>query len=147
MRNTISLFLFLAIGLYANGQSNAETLETFLTDIISFENVKLDPNRPISQIRRLAMQQADTLFILSPENINEAIKTAEGYQHCIIFIERHTIVKITDINNTIWSGSWETSMPYGEGYIQRAELEKVTDYINNIIGTPDIQKRGFFLFD
>jgi len=146
MKNTITLFLLLAFGLYANGQSNAETLKTFLTDIISFEDVTLDAKRPIAKIRQLASSQADTIFILTPENAAEAIKTAKNYQHCIIFTGSHTVTRVTNFDNSIQSGSWKARMPYGEGYIQRAELVKKTDYINNIIGVPDNQKRGFFLF-
>lgn len=146
MKNTIILFLLLAIGIYANGQTNAETLKTFLADVISFENVKLDANRPISKIRQLASMQADTLIILTKENASETLKIAKNYQHCVIFTGSHTIVRVTDIDNCIQSGSWKSCMPYGEGYIQRAEMTKKVDYINNIIGIPDSQKRGLFLF-
>ena len=146
MKNTISLFLLLAIGIFANGQTNAETLKTFLTDVISFENVKLDANRPISKIRQLASMQADTIIILTKENAAETLTIAKKYQHCVIFTGSHTVVRVTDIDNCIQSGSWKSCMPYGEGYIQRGEMTKKVDYINNIIGIPDSQKRGLFLF-
>jgi len=146
MKNTIILFLLFVIGVCANGQTNAETLKTFLTDIISFDNVELNADRPLPKIRQLASTQADTVIILTKENVSKTMKLAKKYQHCLIFTGSHTIVKVTELDNCIQSGSWKACMPYGEGYIQRAEMIKKVDYINNIIGTPDSQKRGLFLF-
>ena len=37
-------------------------------------------------------------------------------------------------------------MPYAEGYIQKGKLIPQSDYINNIIGRPDLQQRVMFLF-
>ncbi len=146
MKHTITLVILLAIGIGANGQSNADMLRTFLADVISFENVTLDANRPISKIRQLASMQADTVIILTKENAAESLKTARNYQHCLIFTGSHTIVRVSDWDKCIQSGSWQACMPYGEGYIQRGEMAKKVDYINNIIGIPDSQKRGLFLF-
>ncbi|MCU4174452.1 hypothetical protein [Carboxylicivirga sp. N1Y90] len=147
MKRSILFTMLLAIGLYVTSQSNAETLKTFLSDVISFEEVTLDPNRPISKIRQMASVQADTFFVLTKENTAEVLRTAKAYQHCLVFTGSHTIVKVTDLSNCIQSGSWGACMPMGEGYIQRGEMEKKADYINNIIGMPDMQKRVLFLFN
>lgn len=146
MKNIITLFVFLSLSLLSKGQTNAETLQTFLSDVIAFDEVTLDANRPMAKIRQLAMEQADTLFILTANNAEEAFTTAKNYTHCVIFTGSHTIVRVTDFNKKIASGSWKTTMPYGEGYIQRGEMTKKADYVNNIIGIPDNQKRGLFLF-
>ncbi|WP_430822052.1 hypothetical protein [Carboxylicivirga caseinilyticus] len=38
-------------------------------------------------------------------------------------------------------------MPKGKGFIQRSdEMTEKEDYINNIIGTPNAQRRTVFLF-
>jgi len=147
MKSKITLLLFLMMALTTKAQSNAEILETFLADVISFENVKLNADRPICKIRQLASVQADKIYILTPQNAAEAIETAQKYEYCVIFTGSHTVAKVTDFSNTTESGSWNTIMPYGEGYIQRGEMTKKEDYINNIIGTADNQKRGFFLFN
>ena len=56
------------------------------------------------------------------------------------------IVKVTDMNNKVISGSWCCRIPFGEGYIQKGELTFKLDYLNNIIGIPDSQRRMIFLF-
>jgi len=147
MKSTISLFMLLVIGISVNAQSNAETLKSFLADVISFEEVTLDANRPLSKIRQMASVQADTFFVLSKENAAEVLQTAKAYQQCIVFTGTHTIVRVTDLNKCIQSGSWGACMPMGEGYIQRGAMEKKVDYLNNIIGIPDNQKRVLFLFN
>lgn len=146
MKRTMLFTMIIAIGIYANSQSNAETLKTFLSDVISFEEVTLDANRPMSKIRQLASVQADTFFVVSKDNMDSVLKTALAYQHCLIFTGSHTIVRVVDLNDCIQSGSWGACMPMSEGFIQRGEMEKKADYSNNIIGMPDKQKRVLFLF-
>ncbi|MBK3516622.1 hypothetical protein [Carboxylicivirga marina] len=146
MKKTFTLFCLLTFGLFAHAQTNAETLQEFLGDVISFEDVKLDPNRPMTKIRQLASVQADTLYVLTPANANEVFKTATVYQHCIVFTGSHTIARVTDFEKTLASGSWKTKMPYAEGFIQRGDMSKKNDYLNNIIGMPSDQKRVVFLF-
>ncbi len=146
MKNNIVILLFVVLGFTANAQTNAETLKSFLAEVISFEETTLDANRPMSKIRQMASVQADTLYILTKDNADEVFVLAEKYSHCLVFTGSHTIVKVTDLNKRIASGSWQTSMPFGEGYIQRGEMAKKEDYINNIIGIPDAQKRVVFLF-
>lgn len=146
MRRHVFFIVVITIGLNLEAQSNAETLKSFLSDVISFEDVTLDAKRPMSKIRQMASVQADTLFVLTKENAKEVFTTAKQFKNYLVFTGSHTIVKITDINKCIQSGSWQACMPYGEGYIQRDEMEKTVDYINNIIGIPDGQKRVVFLF-
>ncbi len=147
MKNTLTLFCLLALGLYANAQTNAETLQSFLGDVISFDEVTLDANRPITKIRQLASVQADTLYVLTPANAGEVFKKATSYKHCIVFVGSHTVARVSDFNKRIASGAWQTQMPYGEGYVQRGEMSKKTDYLNNIIGVSSNQKRVVFLFN
>jgi hypothetical protein len=147
MKKSLILYCLLALGFYTNAQTNAETLKGFLGDIISFKEVTLDAKRPMTKIRQLASVQADTLYVLTPANAEEVFKEAANYKHCIVFTGSHTVVRVTDFEKRIASGAWKTKMPYGEGYIQRDEMSKKTDYINNIIGVPGNQKRVVFLFN
>ena len=146
MKNTITLFCLLALGLCLKAQTNAETLQSFLGDVISFDEVTLDANRPMTKIRQLASVQADTLYVLTPANADDVFKKAVNYKHCIVFAGSHTVARVSDFDKRIASGAWQTNMPYGEGYIQRGEMTKKSDYINNIIGVSSNQKRVVFLF-
>ena len=74
-----------------------------------------------------------------------ALLEAQG-KTCIIIVENHTIVKFSDIKKCNYSGSWGMCMPYGEGYIQNGGLKSTNDFINNIIGKPDAQKRVMYIF-
>lgn len=146
MKNNIIILLFVVLGFTAKAQTNAETLQSFLSDVISFEETTLDSNRPMPKIRQMASVQSDTLFVLSKDNASEVFANTSDYKHCLVFTGSHTIVKVTDFNKRIASGSWQCKMPFGVGYIQRGDMTTKEDYINNIIGVPDAQKRVVFFF-
>ena len=61
-------------------------------------------------------------------------------------MENHTIVKFSDLKKCSQLNSWGACMPYGEGYISNGGLKGINDYIYNIIGKPDAQKRVMFVF-
>ena len=127
-------------------QTNTAKVTELFKGAIDFDGANLNEDRPISKLNLLAAQQADTMVFLTKENITNVMREAKKYQSCIISVERHTIILVTSWSNCSQSGSWNFCMPYGTGYIQRAELEKKEDYIKNIIGTPDSQRRTLFLF-
>lgn len=139
------LFSLLSITItYA--QTNKEKATELFKGVINFDGANLNEDRPISKLNLLAAQQADTMVFLTKENITDVMREAKKYQSCVISVERHTIILVKSWSNCSKSGSWNYCMPYGIGYIQRKELEKREDYIKNIIGMPDSQRRTLFLF-
>ncbi|MBN2165966.1 MAG: hypothetical protein JW717_06800 [Marinilabiliaceae bacterium] len=147
MRKVIFVILFLGCLYHVSGQTNSEKITDLLNQVINFDNSNLNSERPIANVNLLAAQQADTMLIITKENAKSVLDEAKKYQFCIISVERHTIVIVESWNNCIQSGSWGYCMPYGTGYIQKGVMEKKTDYINNIIGIPDSQRRTVFLFN
>lgn len=141
------LLLLVAIVTFASAQSNAQKLTDLLTGVINFENANVNADRPIANINQLAAQQADSMMVLTKENATDVFNEAKKYQQCIVSVGQHTIVLVNSWTNCIQSGSWGYCMPYGDGYIQRGELEKKSDHINNIIGIPDSQRRMVLVFD
>ena len=59
----------------------------------------------------------------------------------------HTIITVIDYDNCKQSASWGACMPFTEGYIKKGKLEHQEDYMNNIVGLPDSQKRTAYLFN
>lgn len=140
-------FLFLLLGIIDTyAQTNTQKLADLFKEVINFEGANINDDRPIPNINLLAAQQADTMFILNKDNIVHVMGEAKKYQSCVISVERHTVVLIKSWSNCSKSGSWNYCMPYGIGYIQHEGLVKKEDYIKNIIGTPDFQRRTVFLF-
>ena len=141
------VFLFCINIAVVFSQSNADKVKELLSGVLKFDNVSLNVDRPIADINLIAMQQADTMLVLKKTNVSEVLSMAKKYQYCLITVERHTIVLVESWTNCIQSGSWGVCMPYGSGYIQKGELSKKVDHINNIIGIPDSQRRTVFLFN
>lgn len=129
-----------------NAQSKVETLKDFLSGIITFEKAELNAGTPIASIKELASTQADKTLDLTKENIKDVLTEAKDYHSVVITVGVHTIVRITDLENCIQSGSWGACMPMGEGYIQKSGLTNKNDYINNIIGIPNSQERKVYFF-
>ncbi len=145
MKNiTAAIFAILVLSVtYSKAQgSAAETMKQFLKDIPALASEKITT---IGDLSAASKTKASKTIDLSKENMAEALKEAQG-KTCIIVVENHTIVKFNDVKKCNFSGSWGACMPYGEGYIQNVSLKSVNDYINNIIGKPDTQKRVLFLF-
>ena len=141
----ISLFLMAALS--AHGQSRVEQISDFLDGIINFEEAGFNEHNPILTVNSLAAEQADEVMQMTESNIGEILEKGREFSHCLITVDQHTVVLITDWDNCKQSGSWNTCMPYGIGFIQRGELESHEDYINNIIGTPDAKRRTAFFFE
>lgn len=139
--------LFLMMAMSISGQSNVESVTTFLDGIIQVEGEKINEHNPILTINSLASAQADETMKITEENIGEVLEKGEQYAHCLISVNQHTLVLITNWEDCTQSGAWNTCMPYGEGFIKRENLEKHEDYINNIIGIPDGQRRMAFFFE
>ncbi|MCK4678142.1 MAG: hypothetical protein KAT48_08435 [Bacteroidales bacterium] len=146
---TLASFLILAMNFTAiNAQdTKANTIKEFLTDVISLENERVSSDTPIKSFNEIAKTKAAKTIIITKENIKESLTEAKDYKYCVITVGLHTIVKVSDFENCIQSGSWGTCMPYAEGYIQKGSLVPQKDYLNNIIGRPDAQERMMFLFN
>ncbi|MBI9063726.1 MAG: hypothetical protein JEZ14_17225 [Marinilabiliaceae bacterium] len=144
--NLLLAALVLVVSTSLNAQSKVETLTEFLNGIISFENTAQNAGTPISTIKELASAQADKTIDLTKANVKEVLAQAKDYHFVVITVGTHTIVRITDLNDCIQSGSWGTCMPMGEGYIQKSGLTNKNDYINNIIGIPNTQERKVYFF-
>lgn len=103
-------------------------------------------HNPIEVFLSQAQKEADESIELSKSNMEQALYKAKSFEYCFVVVDNHTIVKIDDLENCRKSGSWGACMPYAEGYIQKGKLIPQSDYINNIIGRPDLQQRVMFLF-
>ncbi|MBS2097396.1 hypothetical protein [Carboxylicivirga linearis] len=131
-----------------HAQTNAERVSSLFSNVLDLSNAKLNADRPIANINQLAAHQADTMFILNKENATSVFDLAKNYNYCIISVERHTVVLVDGWNDCIQSGSWNYCMPKGKGFIQRSgEMTEKEDYINNIIGMPNSQRRTVFLIN
>ena len=140
--STIFAFLFLAV-IISNAQENkAETLKQFVKDIPTLSSEKITT---IGTLVNASTKKASKTITLTKDNITEALKDAKG-KTCIIVVGNHTIVKFSDLKKCSQSSSWGACMPYGEGYISNGGLKGINDYIYNIIGKPDAQKRVMFVF-
>jgi hypothetical protein len=120
-----------------------QVITDFLNDIHSLEKVE----NPIASFQEMAEQSANKVMSLETGNIKDIFQEAKSYSHCVIVTGNHTIVIIDDLENCKTSASWGECMPYAKGYIKKGELVYQEDYINNIIGRPDTQKRTVYLFD
>lgn len=101
---------------------------------------------PIDTFKALASTAAKEIIKINENNIKDVLAKAKGFNHVVITVEDHTIVKIIDLNDCKPSGSWSACMPKAEGYIKKGDLMYNNDYINNIIGLPDNQERLLYLF-
>jgi hypothetical protein len=146
MGKNLFFIVFAMISVCAYSQSNTEQVTAFLDGIVDFKDVQTNEHNPIPTINQIASSQADEMIALSKSNISETFAQAKKYSHCLITVGQHTFVLVKNWNDCKQSGAWGTCMPYGEGFIKRSSLEKVSDHINNIIGVPDSQRRTVFLF-
>lgn len=125
--------------------NNPSLVDKFLANTSFIEEMEGD--NPIESLAILADKQADQKIKFGKSNIKSVLKQAREYSGFFIIVENHTIVKIDDLDNCNASGSWNACMPFGEGYIKKGSLVQSEDYINNIIGLPDAQKRTAYLFN
>lgn len=147
MKKSIVILLVL-IGFSLSAQNTKlEVLKAFVAGSINFNDEFADLGQPISTINKLAEQQADKTVELNKENIKETLNLAKTYKSCIITVDVHTIVKITNFNDCSPSGAWGTCMPMGKGYVQKSGiLNEKNGYIKNIIGRPGSQNIKAYLF-
>ncbi len=145
--NFILLLLVSIFALNSNAQqAKDEVIKEFTSNVVSYENEEVNIYSPISSFNKIAYKQAAKSIVLTKDNMAASLEEAAGYKTCIITVGVHTIVKVTDMNKKIMSGSWGCKIPYGEGYVQKGNLNKKEDYLNNIIGVPNSQRRMMYLF-
>jgi len=145
----IKLLVLLIIITSCSSPSKQENNDTPEMDIL--EDIKAIKDNgdktPIISFKKFANSSANKSITLSKKNFSSSLTKAKEYKYCIITVENHTIVKILDLNNCKQSGAWGTCMPIAEGYIKKGALKHQKDFINNIIGLPDNQKRTMYLFN
>ncbi len=124
---------------------NPSIVGEFLQNSDVLENVEV--KNPIASFSELADDQAMDKMDLDKKNIEDLLEKAKEYSHTVIIVEDHTIVKITDLSDCTKSSSWGACMPVSEGFIKKGDLLKKVDYLNNIIGLPDDQKRTAYFFE
>jgi len=130
--------------------SNNKQLETnivsrFLDDI---STLKEDTSvNPIISFSKKAKEIADEIIDFNKLNINPILAKSKDYMHCVIITSNHTIIKIDNPNDCIQSGSWGTCMPTVKGFIKKGKLNYKYDFMNNVIGIPDSQKRTAYYFN
>lgn len=144
----LSLLTLVACGDSENSNSdsgNSELLVTnFLKDTRSFERANF--NQPVEEFINSASKIADEAVELDKNTMQGFLEKGNTFSHGVIVVGNHTIVKIDDFEKCKTSSSWGGCMPFGEGYIKKGDLIFQKEYINNIIGRPDNQKRMGFLF-
>ena len=123
-----------------------EEVKVVLDDIESITQSK-DPSQAIFEFQEKANEQADEVTNLRKSNMAAFFEKANYYEHCIITVGEHTIVRVVDLEDCETSGSWATCMPLVEGYIRKGNWVYKKDYANQIIGLPDDQKRFAYLFN
>tara|TARA_R110002072_G_scaffold113861_8_gene243664 strand:- start:2 stop:472 length:471 start_codon:yes stop_codon:yes gene_type:complete len=148
----LSIALALSCSNAVEAEQQTETIEKeastivddFLRKTSSLE--KIESSNPIERIQEVAEKVADHKVVFNKRDIQSLLEVARDYSGFFIIVENHSIVKIEDLDNCNPSGSWNACMPFGEGYIKKGELVLQEDYINNIIGLPDSQKRIAYFF-
>ena len=151
------LYLLTVVLLFACGESNTSNntnalepndppIKAALYNITQLEKETVGGSKPLQAFINYANNNANKLIEVNKDNIIDALKTAQEYDHIFIAVGNHTLVKITSLDDCKASRAWGTCMPKGNGYIKKGELVKQSDYINNIIGIPDNQKRVLYLF-
>lgn len=109
-----------------------------------------DFEHPIQRFKEEATKKASTIIDFNKDNLGSILKEASGSAKTYVFlVADHTLVKLTDINNTKRSGSWGLAMPLVSGYIKKKTEGMVyqEDYMNQLIGIPDGQTRIVYIFD
>ena len=124
---------------------HTEVVTNFTKDITSLE--ELESKTPIQDFIKGTANTASKQIELTKANVKEVLAEANNYEKTVVIVEEHTIVKLINLEDCSPSGSWGACMPKGKGYIKKGALVAQKDYINNIIGIPDNQKRTVYFFD
>lgn len=150
MKKTSILFLIISIFAFITSCSHSkkpEQLIRLVDDVISLDPENLSKTESISLIATKLESKADKIILIKKSNIAEALSEAQKFSKVFIVIEKHTLIKISDLNNCQKSTSWGTGMPKGIGFVKKSGIyEKENDYINNLLGKPDNQVRKMYLF-
>ena len=142
---TLSIFWLVSCGSPDENVSKNLTVTNFLKDTRSLSRVNVQ--NPIEEFEQNAKSVAAKTMNISKETLDEFLELGKEYKSGVIVVEDHTIVRIDDFETCTNSASWKACIPFGEGYIKKGELVFQKDYINNIIGRPDSQKRVGYLFN
>ncbi len=142
----LSLVLLFGCGDSNSTEGNSDELlvSNFMKDTRSLERANY--SNPIEAFEEFARETASETMRINEGNLPEFLEIGKSYSSGVIVVGNHTIVKIVDFEKCKESGSWGACMPFGEGYIKRGDLEFKKEYINQIIGRPDDQKRMGYLF-
>lgn len=142
------IILIMACTLSGHAQNTKVTvLKQFLSDIINFNGEVLNEQQPIISIGKMSKDHASEIIEITRESMKAALIEAKSFNHCLIIVNYHTIIRITDNEDCSPSGSWQTCMPLSKAYIQKAGmLYEKKGYMKNLIGRPDSQKRTMYLF-
>ncbi len=143
------IILTMAFTLSSHAQNTKITmLKGFLSDIINFDGIEFDESQPIISINQIAKNNAAEIIKISHRNIKLALTEAKSFNHCLIIVEHHTLIRIVDYEDCSSSSNWETCMPLSRAYIQKYRvLNEKKDYLKNVIGRPDSQERTMYLFN
>lgn len=144
---SVLLFLVISCSKTKKTENHSNPVAEFLTNTNSLESSEIGGKTPIKTFESFANDNASKTIQLTKQNIKASLTKANDYKYCVILVANHTLVKITDLKKCIQSGSWGACMPFAEGYIKKGNLKFKKDYINNIIGRPDSQKRTMYLFN
>ncbi|MGZ2368923.1 hypothetical protein ACXR6G_03980 [Ancylomarina sp. YFZ004] len=143
------IILSMACSLSCQAQNTKITvLKEFLSDFINFDGKALNEAQPIISISQMAHENAAEIIKISRENIKLALVEAKSFKHCLIIGDHHTLIRIVDNEDCSLSNLWGVPMPLSRAYIQRdGVLNETKDYLKNLIGRPDSQKRTMYLFN
>lgn len=143
----LSLLLLVACGKTASDKNkDTNPKDAILKDLSILEDKELFGNSPIKNLVAYSVESAEEMISIDKNNMDDMLKKAKNYQHCIIVVGTHTVVKVISFDDCLQSKSWGTCMPKVEGYIKKGDLQHQDDYANNIIGVPDNQVRMMYLF-
>ncbi len=140
-----STLLLISCG--SNTQPSAEDPKWIKSILKSPKSLgKSEAENPISAFTKSAEQFAERSELLTKSSISSVLELKTGFQYCAVVVEDHTLVIFRNTADCKQSGSWGACMPKAEGYIKKGELIYQKDYINNLIGMPDNQKRTAYFF-
>ena len=142
----ISLFILGSCSSDSSKQAKSEEIQAVLENIDAVKDFE-NGSKVISNFQEKANAQADEVTNLRKTNISAFFEKAKYYEYCIVTVGEHTILKVSDFEDCQTSGSWATCLPLVEGYIRSNGWVYKKDYANQIIGTPDDQKRFAYLFN
>jgi len=148
-KNALLLLFFVAlmIGFSCSKNKKPEKLKGLVADVIEIDADLLSGTEPISQIATKLENNAEKTILFSKSNIAQTLDEAKNYRKVFIVVANHSLIKITDFDDCQKSTAWGTCMPKGTSLIQKSgDFEKESDYINNLIGKPDNQKRKMYFF-